>query len=554
MKEKISEFLKRQYPGIAFDVSYPPEGLGDYSTNIAFLLSKSRRLEISAVAEEVIEKLKNEFLGQFEKIEIAKNGFINFYLAKEYLWNYLSEISKSENIDVRKYRYIDISKSLHINLEFVSANPTGPLTLGNARSAAYGGALANILEKAGHKVTREYYINDVGNQVELLAESVKKRLQELAGERVDFPEDLYQGDYIIDLAKEAKKEKIPPERLKEFAVEKNLSGIKKSLAGFGVKFDVWFKESSLKESDEVKSILTHLEHSGWAYKKDGAVWFKGTEFGLDKDVVLVRSNGQGTYLLSDFAYAKNKLSRNFDISIYLLGADHHDDVKRLKAGIKALGLPEEKFLVLLHQLVALKKGEEVLRMAKRKGIYVTLDDLLSQIPKDVARYFFLEKSLDTHLEFNLELAKEESIKNPVYYIQYAFARINSVFQKSQNLGISKSQYIEISKYYPELLKEKEELDLLRHLIRFPEVVLDIARNISPSRYVDIFKSLASPPVHHLPQYAFELASRFHKFYEKHRIVSEDEKLSSARLSLVKAVHNVLGESLRLMGLSTPEKM
>ena len=503
---------------------HPPEGFGDYSTNLVFMLAKEKKENPGKTASAIIENLKKEFKDEFEKIEIAKNGFVNFYLAKDFLLNKLEEFL-SDKIEFPKI------KKQKINLEFISANPTGPFTLGNARSAAYGDALANILEKVGHKVIREYYINDIGNQVELLAESVKRRLQQVEGENVDFPEEFYQGGYIIDLAKEAKEKKIPQERLKEFAVEKNLVEIKNSLAQFGVKFDVWFKESGLKESDEIESILTHLEHSGLTYKKEGALWFKGTEFGLDKDVVLVKSNGQGTYLLSDFAYAKNKISRNFDVSIYLLGADHHDDVKRLKAGIKALGLPEEKFVVLLHQLVALKKGDEVLRMAKRKGIYVTLDDLLSQIPKDVARYFFLEKSLDTHLEFDLELAKEQSSKNPVYYIQYAFARINSVFEKSRDLNTPK--------YNLEHLKEKEELDLIRHLIRFPEVVSGISQNYQ---------------VHHLTQYVFELAGRFHKFYETQRIILEDEKLTQARLSLAKAVQKILKESLSLMGISAPERM
>lgn len=531
MKYKIHNFLKQQYPSIDFDVSYPPDGFGDYSTNIVFLLAKERGEPPHKIAEEIIESLKKEFSREFEKIETAKNGFVNFYLSREYLLERLKGILSDTDTRIQTD---DADKK--INLEFVSANPTGPLTLGNARSAAFGDALANILEKAGRKVTREYYINDVGNQVELLAESVKRRLQELEGENIDFPENLYQGEYIIELAKEAKEKKVPEEDLTGFAVEKNLSGIKKSLAQFGIKFDVWFKESSLKESDEISSILTLFEHSGLTYKKDGAIWFKGTEFGLDKDVVLVKSNGQGTYLLSDFAYAKNKIFRNFDVSIYLLGADHHDDVKRLKAGIKALGLAEEKFVFLLHQLVALKKGGEVLRMAKRKGVYVTLDDLLAEIPKDVARYFFLEKSLDAHLEFDLELAKEQSSKNPVYYIQYAFARINSVFEKSGNIGISKYRNID-------LLNEKEELDLIRCLVRFPEVVFDISQNYQ---------------VHHLTQYVYELANRFHRFYETRRIldisISRNVEISATRLALVKAVQKVLGESLSLMGLSAPRKM
>ena len=522
MKQELANFLKKEYLGINFDVSYPPEGFGDYSTNAAFLLAKEQKENPQKIAEEVIGKLEKKFK-EFEKIEIAKNGFINFYLSKEHLLKHLERFLKNK-IEFPK------TKKQKINLEFVSANPTGPLTLGNARSAAYGDTLANILERAGHKITREYYINDLGNQVELLAESVKRRLQQLNGESVDFSEELYQGNYIVDLAKEAKENKVPSERIKEFAIEKNLEHIKQSLAKFGVKFDVWFKESSLNESDEIKSILTHLEHSGLTHKKDGAIWFRGEKFGLEKDVVLVKSNGQGTYLLSDFAYAKNKLDRGFDLNIYIFGADHHDDIKRLKAGLKALGLAEDKFIILLHQLVALKKGEEILRMAKRKGIYIALDDLLSQIPKDVARYFFLEKSLDTHLEFDLELAKEQSSKNPVYYIQYAFARINSVFEKAGNVKTESNL---------KLIKEKEELDLIRYLIRFPEVVFEISQNYQ---------------VHHLAQYAFELANRFHRFYEKHRIISEDERLTQGRLSLVKSVQLVLEESLNLMGIASPKRM
>ncbi len=523
MKQQIQGFLKKEYPSINFNIFYPPEGLGDYSTNAAFLLVKGKKENPQKIAESLVEKLKKEFKKEFEKIEIAKNGFINFYLSKDYLLSQLGEFLKNK-IEFPK------ANNKKINIEFVSANPTGPLTLGNARSAVYGDTLANILEKAGHKVTREYYINDIGNQVELLAESVKRRFKQLEDENIDFPEEFYQGDYIVDLAEEVKEKKIPDNKIKDFAIEKNLEQIKQSLVKFGIKFDVWFKESNLKESKEIKDVLSFLESAKLIYEKERARWFKATEFGLEKDVVLVKSNGQGTYLLSDFAYAKNKLSRSFDLNIYILGADHYDDIKRLKAGLKALGLSEDKFIILLHQLVALKKGEEILRMAKRKGVYVTLDDLLGQIPKDVVRYFFLEKSLDAHLEFNLELAKEESSKNQVYYIQYAFARINSVFEKTGNRKTSNNL---------DFIKEKEELDLARHLIRFPEVVFDISQNYQ---------------VHHLAQYAFELANRFHKFYEKHRIISEDKNLTQARLALAKAAQFILGESLSLMGIEKPEHM
>ena len=523
MKQQLQDFFKKEYPDVGFDVSYPPEGLGDYSTNLAFLLAKEKKENPQKVAEEIIEKLKKEFKDEFEKIEVAGNGFLNFYLSHGYLLEKLDDFLK----DKIKFPKIENKK---INIEFVSANPTGPLTLGNARSAVYGDVLSNILEKVGHKVTREYYINDLGKQIDLLVESVGRRLKELEGEKVDFSEELYQGDYIKDLAKKAKEEKVSSEDLNKFSTGENLNQIKKALENFGVKFNVWFKESSLKESKEIQEVLDFLKSRDLTYEKDGALWFRGINFGLEKDVVLIKSNGQGTYLLSDFAYAKNKLSRDFELLVYLWGADHHGDVGRIKAAIKALGLPQDKFIILIHQMVALKKGDEILRMAKRKGIYVTLDDLLNQIPKDVVRYFFLEKSLDTHLDFDLELAKEESSKNPAYYIQYAFARINSVFDKAGNIKTSNDL---------ELIKEKEELDLVKHLIRFPEVIFEISQNYQ---------------VHHLARYAFELANKFHKFYEKYRIISEDQKITEARLSLVKTVHNVLRESLNLMGLQAPQKM
>lgn len=549
IKKYIAKLVKSYKIDVKFDIFYPPEGFGDYSTNVAFVLAKQAGGDVLEIAGKISRELEKKFKKEFKKVEVAKNGFINFYLSEKYLTKKLKVFLKKK-IKVKKV------KAKKINIEFVSANPTGPLTLGNARAAAYGDTLANVLKKVGHRVTKEYYVNNLGAQVEILGESVARRFLQLQGKNVDFPENMYQGEYIVELAKEFK-EKAPafvakilsdqenesfdiiPEELieaaKKFAVKKNLENIKKTLIRFGVKFDVWFFESKLKEDREIQNVLNYLDFAGLVYKKDGALWFKATEFGLDKDVVLIKSfNNQPTYLLSDFAYAKNKLSRKFDYLIYILGADHHDDVRRLKVGLKALNLPEEKFVFLLHQLVALKKGEELLRMAKRKGIYVTLDDLLDYISKDAARYFFLEKSLDTHLEFDFQLAKEESTKNPVFYIQYAHARINSVLEtaKAKNRKL-KFQIKE------GLLQRKEELELLSYLVKFPEIIFEISQNYQ---------------VHQLAKYALELANKFHRFYESLRILSENKDLTQARLSLAKGVQNVLKETLTIMGISAPEKM
>lgn len=532
LEKELKDILGKD---LKFTVFYPPEGFGDYSTNAVFLLSKRENKSFEEAGAGLIEKLKERFKDEFEKIELTPKGFLNFYLSKEYLQSQVKEILNKKE----KYGSGDGGKK--INLEFVSANPAGPLTIGNGRSAVYGDTLANILEKAGNKIIKEYYINDAGNQVEILGESVAKRYLEIMGESVEYEENLYQGDYIIDIARKFKKEEkmhasldkfeILRKETKNFAIKENLKDIKDSLTKLGVKFDVWFSEKSLHDSGKIKEILNYLEFGKISYKKEGAIWFKATDFDLDQDVVVVKSTGEPTYLLSDFAYAKDKINRGFDLNIYVLGADHHGDIARIKSGIKALNFDEDKFVFPIHQLVSLKEKGRTLRMSKRKGVFVTLKELLEKIPTDIIRYFFLEKSLDTHIEFDMDLAKEESTKNPVYYIQYAFARINSIFKKS---GASRHSDVGSLK----LLNKKEELDLLKYLIKFPELINDISKNYQ---------------IHQLATYAQSTANKFHGFYEKHPVLVSGT-LENARLSLAAAAQIILRESLRLMGISSPEKM
>ena len=527
MKQEIQEFLAEQYPDVGFDVSYPPDGFGDYSTNVAFLLAKEKGENPQKIAEEVKGKLQEEFK-EFEKIEIAGDGFINFHLSIKYLLEKLNDFLKIK-IDFPK------TKSLRINLEFVSANPTGPLTVGNARAASFGDTLGNVLNKVGHQVTKEYYINDIGVQVEKMAKSeINEDLKESGRDPKYKEEGLYMGKHVITGMLETKTSigahlfDVSLEEVEKAAVESKIKKIKESVARLGVEIHEWFKESSLHNSGEVKKVLSELESKGYVIEEDGAKWLKLND---DQKAVLVKSNGLTTYLANDIAYTKNKFERGFDIAINIWGADHHGDVIRLKSGIQALGYNPNKLQILLHQLVALKKDGQLVRMSKREGNIETLDDLLNEVGKDVTRFFFLTKDLNTHMEFDMDLAKEQSSKNPVYYIQYAFARISSVFEKSKNLKVETKNL--------ELLKEKEELDLIRCLIRFPEVIFEISQNYQ---------------VHHLSQYALELANRFHRFYEKQRIISENERLTEARSALVKMVQVILGEALSLMGIETPKRM
>lgn len=539
IEQKLKKIASKE---VSFQVSFAPAEFGDYTTNLALAWGKREGKNPLEVAEEIITKIKEDkkFVKMFSEIKAVVPGFINFRLSEKSWKEGVEEVLKKEE----KFGQQNLGKGKKINLEFVSANPTGPLTMGNGRSAAYGESLSRILNFFNFKVTKEYYVNDIGRQVRILGESVARRYLELAGQVVDFPEKMYQGTYVVEIAKDFKKEgayhgsldnfEELAKQAEKYAIEKMIRQIRDSLGRFGVKFDEWFLESSLVEKNELKVVLNFLEFNNFSYEKDGALWFKAAEFGLDHDAVIRKSDGYTTYLLSDFAYTINKNGRGFSKMIYIWGADHHGDVPRVKAGIKALGLDESKFTFLLMQLVNFVEKGESMRMSKRAGKFITVDELLEQIPADVAKFFFLSKSLDSHMDFDLELAKDESNRNPVYYIQYALVRLKSILAKAQQDKIKISKKID-----QETAWHEGEGNLIRKLIQFPEVVEEVARDYQ---------------IHHLTSYALELAGLVNRFYEKSKVIGAEPKLEKARLALVKASAIVLGMSLELLGLSLPEKM
>lgn len=490
---------------------------GDYSSNVALLLAKQIGKNPRELAEELAAKIKNK---NFAKIEVAGPGFINFFIAPEYLQEQLKKVLKEKE----KFGNLKTGKGRKINVEFISANPTGPLTLGNGRGGFGGDVLSNVLEKAGYKVVREYYINDTGNQINKLGHSVLKD-----------EEAVYKGKYIDDLSEElgvSASAKASADALGAKAARIILEKmIKPSVKKMGVKFDKWFSETDLYKSGEVDRAIEDLKKKGFTYEKEGALWFKSAEFGDDKDRVLVRADGVKTYFASDIAYLKNKFKRGFDRLILFLGADHYGYVARLKAGAQATGYDKNKIEALVLQLVKLFEGGKEVRMSKRTGIYVAINELIDEVGLDVARFFFLQRSLNTHFNFDMDLAKEKSDKNPVFKVQYAYARINSIMEKAK---VKNPKPKNLS-----LLEEMSELELAKQVIRLPEIITDTANDYQLQR---------------LPNYALSLADSFHKFYENCKVISEDKKLTEARLCLIAAAKIAFKNTLELMGISSPEKM
>lgn len=509
VQEAIDKVIKVP---VDFSVEVPSDKIhGDYSTSIALTLAKKIGKDPEDAAELIKSKIKHDI---FEKIEIAVPGFINFFVSEKYLKEKLEDILREEE----KFGELNIGKSKKINVEFISANPTGPLTLGNGRGGFGGDVLSNVLEKAGYTVTREYYINDTGAQITKLGHSV-----------LGDEEAVYKGKYIDELRKQVKGENVDEvgKKAGKIILEKM---IKPSVKKMGIKFDKWFSETALYKSKEVDKAIAEVKTKGFTYESEGALWFKSKDLGDDKDRVLVRADGVKTYFASDIAYLKNKFARGFDKLIIFLGADHYGYVTRLKAACHVLGHKKEDIDALVLQLVRLFENGKEVKMSKRAGTYVTMDELIDEVGLDVARFFFLQRSLNTHFDFNMELAKEKSEKNPVFKIQYAYARINSILKKAGKTPKSRNL---------DLLKEPAEMDLVKQMLRFPEIVEDTARDYQLQR---------------LPSYALELAESFHKFYEKCRVITEDKKLTSARLALISATKVVLKSVLELMGISAPESM
>ncbi len=517
---------------------------GDFSTNIAMQLSRIFKKSPANIAQELIDKIqiKDTYI---EKVEKAGPGFINFYLSSKWLHEVIYAIEEHGN----NYGRTNIGKGQKVMVEFISANPTGPMHMGNARGGALGDCLAGILEWTGHDVTREFYINDAGNQIERFEKSLEARyIQQTKGiQAVEFPEDGYHGQDIIDRVKEFiqiqgdkyinKPQKEITEALVEYALEKNISKLKTDLESYGIKYDVWFRESTLYKNNEVQDTINYLIDKGYTYTKEGAIWFKASEFGAEKDEVLVRNNGIPTYFTADIAYHRNKfITRGFDKVIDIWGADHHGHVQRMKGAMEAIACNPDKLNIIIMQLVRLLRQGELARMSKRTGQAVTLSDLLEETSKDAARFFFNMRQANSHLDFDLDLAVAESNENPVYYIQYAHARICSIINLLKQEGIHIKA---INKINLNQLSQTEEIDILKKLAELPEEIKTAAILMEPSR---------------MTRYLLDLAGLFHTFYSSCRVKVDQEELMQARLKLIDSVRIVIKNVLNMLGISAPEKM
>ena len=552
IKELLVDSIKKNIKQNKFQITDIPEPIllatknkshGDIATNIALQLSRIVKINPMDIAHFIINNIdvKNNII---EKVEIAKPGFINIWFKSNWLYQIVKEIQDKG----KDYGKIDMGKGKRIQVEFVSVNPTGPLHVGHGKCAVVGDALSSILKAAGFSVEKEYYINDQGKQIDILGNSVQVRYEILLGENREFPSDGYKGEYIIDIAKEIVNQygdrfkgiddQETLEFFKEFTLKKISAEIKKDLENFGVNFDVWFSEKSLYKKGRLQEVLTILDQRGFIYKEKGAVWVKTTAFDDEKDRVVIRENGIPTYFASDIAYHQDKYQRGFDKVIDVWGADHHGYIDRMKAAMKALGYPPDFFDVLIVQFVTLiKEGREV-GMSTRGGEFITLKDLINEVGKDVARYFFLMRSYDSHTEFDLDIAKSQSMENPVYYIQYAYARICSIIKKAELAGI-KLNGLDIDNINLQLLNTEEELKLIKKMSSLKDVIRKSAVTWKP---------------HLLTTYLYDLASVFHKYYTVHRIIVEDAELSKSRLILINCTRIVLLNALNLLGISAPESM
>lgn len=516
---------------------------GDFACNLAMMLAKPLRCAPRAIAEAIVSHLGED--ENIAKAEVAGAGFINFYLTPNWLYRVMEDI-ESRGTD---YGKIDLGKGKRVMVEFVSANPTGPMHMGNARGGALGDCLASVLEYAGYDVTREFYVNDAGNQIEKFANSLNARyIQELKGEdAIEFPEDGYHGDDIREHAKAFIKlygdkhlnvsEEERKAALVDYALEKNVTALREDLEKYRIVYDVWFRESKLHKDGEVMAAIDRLRDNGFTYEEDGALWLNCEKMGLEKNEVLIRKNGIPTYFAADIAYHINKLeARGYDLAINIWGADHHGHVARMKKALEAVGIDSSRLTVVLMQLVRLMQDGEVVRMSKRTGKAITLSDLLEDISVDAARFFFNMRSAGSHLDFDLTLAAQQSNDNPVYYVQYAYARICSILRLLGEDGVSVKDYSEIN---PSLLKKESELNLLKKLGDLPDEIRMSAESLEPAR---------------ITRYIMELATDFHSFYNSCRVKNEDAELMAARLKLVDSVRIVMKGILGMLKITAPDRM
>jgi arginyl-tRNA synthetase len=514
---------------------------GDLATNIAMLLAQQEKRPPREIAQMFADRLRTAD-ACIRSVEIAGPGFINCFIDSS-AWHDVLERIETQG---ERYGAVDIGGGLRVMVEFVSANPTGPLHIGHGRGAAVGDAVARVLAFAGYDVQREYYINDVGNQMNNLGRATRLRYLELHGRAAPFPEDLYRGGYIYDIARMVtaqhgerfvhEDEETSLLFFTRFASDAILQGIKDDLHDFGVAFDTWFSERSLFERGEVQAALAQFQSQGLAYEQDGALWFAASRFGDEKDRVVVRDSGATTYFASDIAYHRDKLKRGFSHMIDIWGADHHGYIPRLRAVLRALGVADEAFSVILIQMVNLLRGGVPVAMSTRSGEFVTLREVMDEVGRDAARFSFLSRRSDAQLDFDLEVAKKQSDENPVYYVQYAHARISSIIRVANERGMALPVFSAID---TSRLNETEEVDLLKQLAEFPAMISGSARAREP---------------HRVAVYLIELVGRFHSYYNKHRVITDDECLSRTRLHLMACIRTVLRNGLELLGVSAPDAM
>ncbi|MDA8352221.1 MAG: arginine--tRNA ligase [Firmicutes bacterium] len=513
---------------------------GDLATNIAMQLARIAKKNPRQIAEEIVEEM-NRNKGFIKEVQIAGPGFINFFIDRSSLSKILLEMDQQKD----DYGRTDTGAGEKVLVEFVSANPTGSLHLGHARGAAIGDVLCNVLETAGYDVTREYYINDAGNQIHNMTLSLEARYREALGLEAPFPEDGYRGPDIVRLGEKLAREEgdrleqmEEAERhafIRQYGLTHLLEKIKEDLGDYRVKFDSWFSEQSLHDSGAVQESVEELTKRGQTYEKEGALWLNSSSFGDDKDRVLVKQDGSYTYITPDIAYHRNKYNRGYGRIVNIFGADHHGYVPRMKAAMAALGYDVDQMTFLITQMVKLYQGGELVKMSKRTGKAITLVDLMEEVGVDATRYIFASRSPDSHLDFDMDLAVSQSNENPVFYVQYAHARINSVFRQAEERGYA----VQVDPESLSALQEEPEFDLLQKLAEFPEEIATAARQLAP---------------HRVARYLYDLSTLLHSYYNAHRVIQEDEKLTRARISLLLGVAQVLKNGLRMIGVSAPEKM
>ena len=512
---------------------------GDLATNVAMIWARSAKKPPRLIAETILKNIQDSD-SILARAEIAGPGFLNFTFAPQFYFRQLREIAAGA------HGQLDLGHGQRVQVEFASVNPTGPLHVGHGRVAVIGDALARLHEATGYHVEREYYVNDAGNQMENLALSIEARYRELFGQSVPFPEGGYPGDYIKDIAAGIQRDfgdrflqtdaETARDFFREYGGKAMLTTIREQLRDFGITFDSFFSEKAMRERGEVEQAMEQMRARGLLYNQDGAEWFRSTHFGDDKDRAVVKTDGELTYFASDVAYHRNKFERSYDTLINVWGADHHGYVPRLKAAMQGFGYDAGILRVVLVQMVQLSRGGEPVRMGKRTGEFVPLEEVIEEVGKDAARFFFLMRKSDSHLDFDLDLAKKQSSENPVFYVQYVHARVSSIFEQASKSGVALGDSSTVAL---ERLELAEEIELIRRMIQFNDVLEDSVRELEPHRMV-----------FHL----LDLAGEFHRYYNRHRVISEDAELTRARLLLVQTVQATVRRGLDILGISAPEKM